>query len=87
MKEQTDTAVMPFAQFAEKLILLGAEFTRRFADFEAQKCRFELFIKPFVFDVNNAPSNLQMDLIELQCNETLQSKYDCRCCVIPTVPP
>ncbi|KAE8280213.1 General transcription factor II-I repeat domain-containing protein 2 [Larimichthys crocea] len=76
MKEQTATAVMPFAQFAEKLILLGAEFTRRFADFEAQKCRFELLSNPFAFDVNNAPSNLQMELIELQCNDTLKSKYD-----------
>ncbi|XP_023808973.1 general transcription factor II-I repeat domain-containing protein 2B-like [Oryzias latipes] len=62
IKEQTATAVMPFA--------------RRFANFEAQKCRFELFSNPFAFDVNNAPSNLQMELIELQCNNTFKSKYD-----------
>ena len=40
MKEQV--SVFPSAQFAEKLGILSADFTRRFADFEAQKSRFEL---------------------------------------------
>ena len=42
MKTQISTTVFPCAQFAEKLIVLGAEFTRWFADFVAQKCRIEL---------------------------------------------
>ncbi|XP_069777943.1 general transcription factor II-I repeat domain-containing protein 2A-like [Narcine bancroftii] len=51
-------------------------FSQRFADFEAQKCRFELLSNPFAVDVTSAPTNLQMELIELQCNDTLKSKYD-----------
>ena len=74
MKEQV--SVFPSAQFAEKLGILSADFTRRFADFEAQKSRFELLSNPFAVDVESAPTNLQMELIELQCSDTHRSKYD-----------
>lgn len=76
IKAQISTAVFPCAQFAEKLSVLAAEFSRRFADFDVQKCRFELLSNPFAVDVENAPTNIQMELIELQCNDTLKSKYD-----------
>lgn len=76
MKTQISTAVFPCAQFAEKLRVLGAEFSRRFADFDIQKCRFELLSNPFAVDVENVPTNLQMELIELQCSDTLKSKYE-----------
>ncbi|XP_031693441.1 general transcription factor II-I repeat domain-containing protein 2-like [Oncorhynchus kisutch] len=76
IKAQISTAVFPCAQFAEKLSVLAAEFSRRFADFDAQKCKFELLSNPFAVDVENAPTNIQMELIELQCNDTLKSKYD-----------
>lgn len=61
MKEQV--SVFPSAQFAEKLDILCAVFTHRFADFEAQKSRFELLSNLFTVDVERAPTNLQMDLI------------------------
>jgi len=51
-------------------------FTRRFADFEAQKSRFELLSNPFVAEVENALSNLQMELMELQCSDTLKATYE-----------
>ena len=73
IKEQISTDVFPSAQFAEKL---SAEFTRRFADFEAQKSMFELLSNLFAVDVESAPTHLQMELIELQCCDTLKSKYD-----------
>ena len=76
IKAQISTAVFPCAQFAEKLSVLAAEFSRRFANFDAQKCKFELLSNPFAVDVENAPTNIQMELIELQCNDTLKSKYD-----------
>ena len=76
IKEQISTNVFPSAQFAEKLSALNTEFTWRFADFEAQKCRFELLSNPFAVDVESAPPNLQMELIELQCCDTLKSKHD-----------
>ena len=68
--------MFPSAQFAEKLSTLSAEFTRRFDDFEAQKYRFELLSNPFSVVVERAPTNLQMELIELQCCDTLKSKHD-----------
>ena len=41
-----------------------------------KKCRFELLSNLFAVDVKSAPTNLQMELIELQCCDTLKSKYD-----------
>ncbi|XP_072900750.1 general transcription factor II-I repeat domain-containing protein 2-like [Hemitrygon akajei] len=76
MKEQVSTAVFPRAKFAEKLSILGADFTQRFADFEAQKSRFEPLSNPFAADVESAPTNIQMELIELQCSDTLKAKSD-----------
>ena len=76
MKERLSTAVFPSTQFADKLNILAADFRRRFADFEAQKCRFQLLGTPFAIDVESAPPNLQMELIELQCNDTLKEKYE-----------
>ena len=74
IKPQFSTAIC--AQFAEKLGVLGVEFSRRFGDFDGQKCRFELLSNPFAVDVEKAPNNLQMELIELQCDDMLKSKYD-----------
>ncbi|KAE8278713.1 General transcription factor II-I repeat domain-containing protein 2 [Larimichthys crocea] len=76
MKEKLSTTVFPTAQFADKLSMLAADFRRRFADFEAQKSRFELLANPFGVDVESAPPNLQMELIELQCNDMLRGKYE-----------
>lgn len=73
MKNQV--SVFPSALFAEKLRTLSSDFTRRFADFDVQNRRFELLSNPFAVDVESAPTNLQMELIELQCNDTLKSKY------------
>ncbi|KAL1268530.1 hypothetical protein QQF64_033893 [Cirrhinus molitorella] len=76
IKDQVSNAAFLNAHFADKLSTLRAEFTRRFADFEAQKFDFELFSNPFAVDVEKAPANIQIELIELQCNSTLKAKYD-----------
>ena len=76
IKTQISTTMFPCAQFAEKLSALGAEFTQRFVDFDVQKCRFELLSNPFAVGMENAPTNFQMELIELQCSDMLKSKYD-----------
>lgn len=75
MKEKLSTSVFPCAQFAIKISVLAADFRRRFADFEAQKSRFELLSNPFAVDVESSPPNLQMELIELQCSDALKAKY------------
>ena len=73
-RAQIFPAVLPSAQLAEKINALTAEFSRRFADFEAQKGRFELLSNPCATDVKSAPTSLQMKPIELQCNDMLKSK-------------
>ncbi|GAA6089229.1 general transcription factor II-I repeat domain-containing protein 2-like [Tachysurus ichikawai] len=74
IKAQISTAVC--AQFAEKLSVLGAEFSQRFADFDVQKCRFRLLSNPFAVDVENAPNNHQMELIDFSVSLHWSSKYD-----------
>ena len=77
MKEQV--SVFPSAQFVEKLGILGADFTFRFADFEAQNSRFELLSNPFAVDVESAPTNLQM--------EVDYEVWLCWCCTVSTFHP
>ena len=76
MLNQVGTTVFPNTHFADKLSALRTEFARRFGDFEEQKKNFELFCNPFAVDVETAPVQIQMELIELQCNGTLKTKYD-----------
>ncbi|XP_065444398.1 general transcription factor II-I repeat domain-containing protein 2A-like [Chrysemys picta bellii] len=76
IRNQESATVFPNATFAEKLSALRTEFARRFSDFEAQKSNFELLRNPFAVDVETAPVEMQMELIELQCNGTLKAKYD-----------
>lgn len=71
----TITTTFPREVYAEKLNGLKAEFSRRFADFESQKFNFDLFANPFAIDVDTAPEHLQLELIELQCNGALKTKY------------
>lgn len=60
---------------AMNLQLQGADFRHQFADFEAHKSRFELFSNPFAVDMERSPPNLQMKLIDHQCNDALRAKY------------
>ncbi|MBN3304061.1 GT2D2 protein, partial [Amia calva] len=54
---------------------LQSEFERRFSEFNKQQFSFQLFSSPFGVDVNNAPEDIQMELIELQCDDTLKAKF------------
>ena len=69
IKEQISTDVFLSAQFSENL---STEFTWRFADLR----NLGLNCSVFTVDMESAPTNLQMELIELQCCDTLKSKYD-----------
>lgn len=55
MLSQVGTTMFPNAHFADKLNALRTEFSRRFADFEAQKRNSELLRNPFAVDVETAP--------------------------------
>ncbi|CAI9721702.1 Hypothetical predicted protein [Octopus vulgaris] len=76
MLSQVNATVFPKQHFADKLSAHRTEFARRFSDFKAQKNNFDLLRNLFAVNGETAPVQIQMELIELQCNGTLKVKYD-----------
>ncbi|KAG0713476.1 General transcription factor II-I repeat domain-containing protein 2 [Chionoecetes opilio] len=54
---------------------LREEFASRFTGVRPLALGFKLFTSPFDFPVDEAPAPLQMELVELQCNDELKAKY------------
>lgn len=73
---QVNATVFQEQHFADKLSVLHTEFAQHFNDFEAQNNNFELLHNSFAVNVETAPGYIQMQLIKLQCNGTVKSKYD-----------
>ncbi|XP_055490979.1 general transcription factor II-I repeat domain-containing protein 2A-like [Leucoraja erinacea] len=55
---------------------LKTEFSSRFADIRSHTSEFRLFATPFDVDIDNAPENVQMELIEMQCSDVLRTKFN-----------
>ena len=51
---------------------LKEEFIRRFADFKAIEGQFDLLSSPFTCDIETATEELQMELIDLQADNSLR---------------
>ncbi|MBN3295161.1 GT2D2 protein, partial [Amia calva] len=66
---------IPSAGFAAKLNLLCKEVECHFSDFNKQQLSFQPFSNPFGAD-NSAPEDIQTELIELQCNDTLKVEFN-----------
>ena len=54
---------------------LWEEFSAHFSDLRGYKDDFKLFTSPFDVDVESAPSEVQMELIDLQCSDELKSCF------------
>ena len=54
---------------------LWEEFPSRFTDVRPLATEFKLFTFPFGFPVDEALAPLQMELVELQCNDKPKTKY------------
>ena len=65
---EPDTCVSVVASMRE-------EFASRFAGIKPLAADFKLFTAPFDFPVDDAPAPLQMELVELQCNDELKAKF------------
>jgi hypothetical protein len=58
-------------QYSQSIFLLQEEFDERFQDFKFMEPEFLLFVLPLKADSENAPGNLQIELINLQCDTNL----------------
>jgi hypothetical protein len=45
---------------------------RQICDFEKVSGKLKIFANPFSCDIDDVPSNLQMNVIDLQSNDTLK---------------
>ena len=62
-------------EFADQLKKLFNEFSARFKDFKPHEHLFEIFSSPFHTDIDKAPIDIQMKLIDIQERTDLKAKY------------
>uniref|UniRef100_A0A8I3VW15 General transcription factor II-I repeat domain-containing protein 2B n=1 Tax=Callithrix jacchus TaxID=9483 RepID=A0A8I3VW15_CALJA len=55
---------------------LKAEFQNRLSDFKLYESELTLFSSPFSMKIDSVREELQMEVIDLQCNTVLKAKYD-----------
>ncbi|CAM1299181.1 GTF2IRD2B (predicted) [Pycnogonum litorale] len=61
-------------RYSTEIEKLTAEFSRRFQEFRANENDFKIFSMPFSVDPVTAPTNLQLELIDLQNNMDLKAQ-------------
>lgn len=76
VKEAGINFVWQNTKMKSALIQLQAEFENRFADFKKISHKLEIFENPFAVDIDNVPSNLQMNVIDLQSNNILKMMFN-----------
>nr|XP_023652433.1 general transcription factor II-I repeat domain-containing protein 2-like [Paramormyrops kingsleyae] len=62
-------------KYKEKIVGLQKEFQNRFQIFNELEKEFAVFRSPFTASATDVPEELQMELIELQCNTALKDKF------------
>jgi hypothetical protein len=75
LKEFNSSQTPNFAKYADEIGKLSAEFNRRFSDITKYDKTFEIFSSPFQVDVSTVPEAVQMEIINLQCNNELKQIY------------
>ena len=63
------------SKYANEIKKFITAFDSRFSELAKYDKIFEIFSSPFHVDVNSVPENLQMELIELQCNNEMKQLY------------
>lgn len=62
-------------EYTDVLLNLLQQFDLRFKDFQVFEPQFQLFSTPFAVEIDNVAEELQMELVELQCDTILKQKY------------
>ena len=62
-------------KYTKKIEWFKQEFQRRFCDFPSHESEFMLFSDPFQCNPENAPTNKQLEIIELQESSNLKSSF------------
>lgn len=62
-------------KYVSVITSLQAEFGKRFQDFSVIEKDMKLFITPFSVDVTDVDERMQMEVIEIQCDESLKSRH------------
>ncbi|XP_058424920.1 general transcription factor II-I repeat domain-containing protein 2B isoform X4 [Diceros bicornis minor] len=62
--------------YIPKIVELKTEFQKRLSDFKLYESELTLFSSPFSMNIESVHETLQMELIDLQCNSVLKTKYD-----------
>jgi hypothetical protein len=62
-------------EYSKSIFLLREEFDEQFQDFKIMEPEFMLFAFPLKADIEKASENLQMELINLQCDTNLNLKF------------
>lgn len=63
-------------KYSFQLMALRKEFIRRFADFKAIEEQFNLLSSPFACDTETVTEELQLELIDLQANNSLKKLFE-----------
>ncbi|KII67030.1 General transcription factor II-I repeat domain-containing protein 2 [Thelohanellus kitauei] len=67
---------IPFDCYGDELKSLIDQFDMRFIDFQNKDLAFTIFARPLDVDINCVPEHLQMELIELQADLVIKSKFN-----------
>ncbi|XP_062945658.1 general transcription factor II-I repeat domain-containing protein 2B isoform X2 [Cynocephalus volans] len=62
--------------YIPKIVELKTEFQKRLSDFKLYESELTLFSSPFSMKIDSVHEELQMEVIDLQCNTVLKTKYD-----------
>lgn len=62
--------------YARQLNRLVNEFNRRFEDFRKIETDLQIFSSPFAVNCEEVAANYQLEIIELQCDETLKQLFN-----------